>query len=107
MNHRGRARGNGSEMILRNRPEADALVMRAGYAVTRAAYRPQAWRGRSRIEGSARSSTARHPSWWFAVSVVDDDCRHARGGNTVDQVIGFLHTVAGPVASDMDAIVAD
>ena len=75
---------------MQNRPLADALIMRAGYAVTGAAYRPQAWRGRNRIEGSARSFTGRFPSCGCTVSIVDDDRRHARGGDAIDQAIGFL-----------------
>lgn len=92
---------------MRNRPAADALMMRAGYAVTEATYRPQAWRGKRRGESGVRSFTARYPSRWFTVSIVDDDRRHARGSDTVDQAIGFLHPVARPVPSDVDAVVAD
>ena len=92
---------------MRNRPLADALMMRAGYAVTEAAYRPLAWRGRSRGEGGARSFIGRHAARGFAVAIVDDDRGHTRGGDAIDQAIGLLVLVAGPVAGDVDAIVAD
>ena len=92
---------------MRNRPLADALMMRAGCAVTRAAYRPLARRGRSRGEGGSRSFARRHVARGFAVAVVDDDRGHARGCDAIDQAIGFLVLVAGPVTGDVDAIVAD
>jgi hypothetical protein len=38
---------------------------------------------------------------------MDDDRRHARGGDPIDQAIGFLQPVAGPVAGDVDMIVAN
>jgi len=94
-------------MTVQNRPLADALMMRAGYAVTGAAYRPLAWRGRSRGEGGARSFTGRHAARGFAVAIVDDDRGHTRGSDAIDQAIGLLIMIAGPVASDVDAIVAD
>jgi len=92
---------------VKNRPLADALMMRAGYAVTRAAYRPQAWRERNRIEGSASLFAGRHASREVTVSTMNDNHRYARGGDTINQAISFLHPVAGPVASDVDMIVAD
>lgn len=82
-------------------------MLRAGYAVTGAAYRPLAWRERSRGEDGPRSFTRRHAARGFAVAVVDDDRGHARGCDTIDQATGFLVLVAGPVAGDVDAIVAD
>src|SRR3546814_12398213 len=81
-------------------------MMRAGYAVTEAAYRPQAWRGRSRGGGIVPSFAGRHAPRGFAVVIVDDDRGHARGGDAIDQAIGLLVLVAGPVAGDVDAIVA-
>lgn len=92
---------------MRNRPLADALMMRAGCAVTEAAYRPLAWRGRSRGRGGPRSFAGRHAARWFPFAIVDDDRGHARGGDAIDQATGFLVLVAGPVAGDVDAIVAD
>ena len=92
---------------MRNRPSADALMVRAGYAVTEAAYRPLAWRGRSRGEGGARSFAGHHAARGFAVAIVDDDCGYARGGDTINQTISLLVLVAGPVAGDVDAIIAD
>ena len=92
---------------MRNRPSADTLLIRAGCAVTGAAYRPLAWRGRSRGEGGPRSFTGRHPARRFAVAIVDDDRGHARGSDAIDQAIGLLVLVAGPVAGDVDAIIAD
>jgi hypothetical protein len=68
----------------RNRPSADALMMRAGYAVTEAAYRPQAWRERSRGEGTVPSFAGRHAARRFAVAIVDDDRGHARGDDAID-----------------------
>src|SRR3546814_3555380 len=82
-------------------------MMRAGYAVTEAAYRPQAWRGRSRGGGIVPSFAGRHAPRGFAVVIVDDDRGHARGGDAIDQAIGLLVLVAGPVAGDVVAIVAD
>ena len=38
---------------------------------------------------------------------MDDDRRHARGGDTIDQAIGFLQPVTGPIAGDVDLIVAN
>src|SRR3546814_9182864 len=71
------------------------------------AYRPLAWRGRSRGEGGARSFTGRHAARGFAVAIVDDDRAHARGDDAIDQAIGLFVLVARPVAGDVDAIVAD
>ncbi len=83
-------------------------MLRAGYAVTGAAYRPQAWRGRSRVrEAGMQSYADRHALRGFTISIMNDDRRHARGGDAVNQAIGFLHPVAGPVASHMDTIIAD
>lgn len=107
MNHRGCARGNDSPDDMQNRPSADALMMRAGYAVTGAAYRPLAWRERSRGAGGAGSFAGRHTARGFAVAIVDDDRGHARGGDAIDQATGFLILVAWPVAGDVNAIVAD
>lgn len=88
----------------RNRPSSDAPIMRAGYAVTEAAYRPQAWRGRNRGGGIVPSFTGRHTARGFAVAIVDDDRGHAGGSDAIDQAIGFLVLVTGPVAGDVDAI---
>ena len=82
-------------------------MMRAGYAVTGAAYRPQAWRGRSRGDDIVPSFVGRHAARGLAVSIVDDDRRHTRGGDAIDQAIGLLILVAGPVAGDVDGYVAD
>src|SRR3546814_12530159 len=81
-------------------------MLRAGYAVTGAAYRPLARRGRSRGGGGPRSFAGRYAARRFAVAIVDDDRGHARGGDAIDQAIGLLVLVAGPVAGDVDAIVA-
>ena len=91
----------------RNRPPADAPMMRAGYAVTGAAYRPQAWRRRTRSEAGVRSFTDRQAAGWMILSGMDDDRGHSRTGDAVDQAIGFLHPVAGPVAGDVDGRVTD
>ena len=82
-------------------------MMRAGYAVTEAACRPLAWRGRSRGEGGPRSFAGRHAARGFAVAIVDDDRGHTRGRDAIDQAIGLLVLIAGPVAGDVDAMVAD
>lgn len=82
-------------------------MMRAGYAVTEAAYRPLAWRERSRGRGGPRSFAGRHAARWFPVAIVDDDRGHTRGGDAIDQTIGFLVLVAWPISGDVDAIVAD
>lgn len=92
---------------MQNRPSADALMMRAGYAVTEAAYRPLAWRGRSSCGSSPRSFAVRHAPRGLAVAIVDNDRGHARGGNAIDQAIGILVLVVGPVAGDVNAIVTD
>ncbi|WP_159513245.1 hypothetical protein [Sphingomonas sp. T1] len=86
---------------------ADALIMRAGYAVTGAAYRPLAWRGRSWGKGGARSFASRHAARGFAVAIVDNDCGHTRSGDAINQAIGLLVLIAGPIAGDVDAIVAN
>lgn len=57
--------------------------------------------------GSTRSFTGRFPSWDCTVSIVDVDRRHARGGDTIDQAISFLQPVTGPIAGDVDLIVAN
>jgi len=91
----------------RNQPSVDAPMMRAGYAVTEAACRPQAWRGRSRGGDIVPSFTGRHTARSFAVAIVDDDRGHARGSDAIDQAIGFLVLVTGPVAGDVNAITVD
>lgn len=91
----------------RNRPSADAPMLRAGYAVTGAAYRPQAWRGGSPGEAGVRSFTGRHAAGWMILSGMDDDRGHSRTGDAIDQAIGFLHPVAGPIAGDVDGRAAD
>ncbi len=82
-------------------------MMRAGYAVTGAAYRPLAWRERSRGGGIVPSFAGRYAAMRFAVAMVDDDRGHARGGDAIDQAAGFLILIAGPIAGDVDAIPAD
>src|SRR3546814_8815025 len=56
----------------------------------RTAYRPLAWRGRSRGEGGARSFTGRHAARGFAVAIVSDYRAPARGDAAIDQAIGLL-----------------
>lgn len=92
---------------MQNRPLADALIMRAGYAVTGAAYRPLARRERSWGEGDARSFVGRHAARRFPVAIMNDDRGHTRGRYTIDQANGFFVLIAGPVAGDVDAIVAN
>src|SRR3546814_3046957 len=70
-----------------NRPSADALMMRAGYAVTRAAYRPLGLARKNSGRGGARSFAGRHAARGFAVAVVDDDRGHTRGRDAIDQAI--------------------
>src|SRR3546814_17809478 len=81
-------------------------MLRGGYAGTGAAYRPLGRRGRGRGGGGPRSFAGRYAARRFAVAIVDDDRGHARGGDAIDQAIGLLVLVAGPVAGDVDAIVA-
>lgn len=92
---------------MRNRPSADAPILGAGYAVTEAAYRPQAWRERNRGEDGVRSFTGRQAAGWMILSGMDDDRGHSRTGDAIDQAIGFLHPVAGPVAGDVDGRAID
>src|SRR3546814_10055114 len=70
-----------------NRPSADALMMRAGYAVTRAAYRPLGLARKNSGRGGARSFAGRPAARGFAVAVVDDDRGHTRGRDAIDQAI--------------------
>lgn len=58
-------------------------------------------------QGGPRSFAGRHAARDFAVAIVDDDCGHARGSDAIDQAIGLVILVAGPVAGDVDAIIAD
>src|SRR3546814_5200623 len=71
-------------------------MMRAGYAVTRAAYRPLGLARKNSGRGGARSFAGRHAARGFAVAVVDDDRGHTRGRDAIDQAIGLLVLVAGP-----------
>ena len=57
------------------------------------------WLGEEGVEARAARG--------FAVAIVDDDRGHARGGDAIDQTIGFLVLVAGPISGDVDAIVTD
>src|SRR3546814_5012695 len=75
--------------------------MRAGYACTRAAYRPLGLARKNSGRGGARSFAGRHAARGFAVAVVDDDRGHTRGRDAIDQAIGLLVLVAGPVAGDV------
>src|SRR3546814_2735643 len=56
-----------------NRPSADALMMRAGYAVTRAAYRPLGLARKNSGRGGARSFAGRHAARGFAVAVRSEE----------------------------------
>jgi hypothetical protein len=66
-------------------------MMRAGYAVTGAAYRPLAWRGRSRGEGCARSFADLHAARGF-VRAGGGDRHHGRAGvELVNERDGLVH----------------
>src|SRR3546814_17752752 len=81
-------------------------MMRAGYAVTRAAYRPLGLARKNSGRGGARSFAGSHAARGFAVAVVDDDRGHTRGRGAIDQAIGHPLLVAGPGAGDVDALIA-
>src|SRR3546814_21008189 len=77
-------------------------MMRAGYAVTRAAYRPLGLARKNSGRGGARSFAGRHAARGFAAAVVDDDRGHTRGRDAIDQAIGLLVLVAGHVAGEAE-----
>lgn len=54
-----------------------------------------------------RSFAGCHAAGWMILSGMDDDRGHSRTGDAVDQAIGFLHPVAGPVAGDVDGCAID
>lgn len=54
-----------------------------------------------------QSFAGRHAARRLAVAIVDNDRGDARGGDAIDQAIGFLHPVAGPIAGDVDGSVTD